>query len=203
MIKKFYLLSKLQDWLDLRAFRRESQRNGKSLFEAAQKVISNYVLQEKQNGYPVTDSIKTGIYAYHFNYANQALDRLAKVPEDQKVLGNELQDIHISDDFVREMAPSLTEWDRLHYLQYGTRIHDLSGEAIGPVKASISGVYLTSWMGLTYQKFKEQFKPLDRILSTPAFIDPIGPVMAYRRNMVSGLEYYFFNPNSLTSHERE
>jgi len=203
MIKKLYLLSQLRDWWDLRAFRRESHRNGKVLFKAAQKVIHNYVLQEKQNGYSLTDTIKTGIYAYHFDYANQALDRLAKLPEDQKVLGNELQNIHVSDDFVHEMAPGLTEWERLHYLQYGTRVHDLSGEALDPIKASISSVYLTSWMGLTYQKFKEDFKFIDRIFSAPAFIEPIGPVVSYRKNMLSGLEYYFFNPNTCLTKGRE
>lgn len=201
MVKRLYLLSLLRDWWSLRAFRRQTQRDGKALLTAARKVIHNYVIQEKQNGFRLTDTIKTGIYAYYLDYANQAIDRLEKIPEDQKVLGNELSDIHVSEDFIQEMAPDLTEWEKLHYFQYGTRIHDLSGAPIEPVKASVSSVYLTSWMGLTYQKFKEDFKPIDRILSAPAFIEPIGPVMAYRKNMFAPREYYFFNPNIRNDHE--
>ena len=202
MIKKLYLLSFFRDWLDVMAFRREARRNGKALHKAAQKVMHNYVVQEKQNGYRLTDTIKTGIYAYYFNYADQAINRLENLPQEQKVLGDELKNISVSDDFIQEMAPNLTEWEKLHYFQYGTRIHDLSGEAVETVKSSVASIYLTAWMGLTHQKFKEQFKPIDRILSAPAFIEPIGPVIAYRKKMVSPLEYYFFSPNGYNAFER-
>lgn len=203
MVKKLYLLSFLRDWWNLRTFRQAARRDGSALMTAAQKVIQNYVKQEKQNGFRLTDTIKTGIYAYYFNYADQAINRLEKLPQEQKVLGNELGNISVSDDFIQEMAPNLTEWEKLHYFQYGTIVHDMAGEPVDMVKASIGSVYLTSWMGLTHQKFKEQFKTIDRILSTPAFIEPIGPVIAYRKNMVSHLEYYFFSPNGLNPLERE
>ena len=188
---------------ELKAFWRTSCQKGAEYLTAAQRIIRDYALQEKEKGYRLTDSAKIGIYAYHYNYAEQGLERLEKLPPEQKTLGNELKDIQVSTDFVQSMAPQMSEWERLHYFQYGTTIHDLSGKPIEMVKVSLGVISLTAWMGLTHRKFKEQANLFERFFSAPIMMPQVGPLMAYRKFGKRGLQYYYFNPNDCTSHTRE
>jgi len=91
----------------------------------------------------------------------------------------------------------------LHHFQYGTVVHDLSGQPIADVKEAISAVYLTSLMGLTYQKFRAQASPVEKILSYPVFVPQIGPAMAYRKPKNFQLHYYAIQPQFSAENERE
>ena len=188
---------------EIKTFWRDSYKRGQAFLTAADKVIRNYVIQEKQKGGHLSEAAKIGIFAYHYNYAYQALGYLDKLPADQKVLGKELQDIHVSYDFVQEMSPNLSEWEMLRHCQYGTTIHDLSGQPIEAVKEAINSVALTAWMGLTHQKFKEQANLYERIFSSPMIMPPVGPLMAYRKFGKRDLRYFFLNLDNPNSRERE
>ncbi|MBR6411978.1 MAG: hypothetical protein IKS41_02310 [Alphaproteobacteria bacterium] len=188
---------------EARTLWRESYESGAAALTAAKKIIRNYALQEKEKGRRLTNPATTGIYAYHLDYASQAINRLENLPAEQKVLGNELQSIQVSYDFVQKMSPDMSEWEMLHHFQYGTVVHDLSGQPIGAVKAAIGSIYITAWMGLTHQKFKEQANLFERVFSAPMVMLPIGPLMSYRKFGKRGLNYYFFSPENISARERE
>ena len=191
------------DKQELMTLWRDGCQRGAEHLTAAQKIVRNYASQEKMRGGRLTESAKTGIYAYHYDYANQAIIRLEKLSPKQKTLGNELNGIQVSTEFVQSLAPEMSEWERLHYFQYGTEIHDLSGEPVETVKMAISSIYLTAWTGLLHQKFKEQASLFERLFAAPMIMPQVGPLMVYRKWMRKGLHYYYFNPENVATRERE
>ncbi|MDY6407130.1 MAG: hypothetical protein SPL08_00300 [Pseudomonadota bacterium] len=178
-------------------------QRGKEALMGAKKIIRNYAIQEKVRGGRLTDAAKTGILAYHYNCADQAWDRLEKLPPEQTILGNELQDIRVSMNFVQKIAPNMNEWERLHYFQYGTTVEDLSGRSVEAVKALISSVYITAWMGIVNQKFKEKSTFFERISSKPLIIPSEGPVMIFRKLRGIGRYCYSFDPKGIDNREKE
>ena len=95
------------DEREIKAFWDNSYQRGEAFLTTAQSFIRDYVIQEKKKGGCLSEDAKTGIYAYHFDYAHQALSRLLALPPEQKIVGNELQNIQVSFEFVQEMSPNL------------------------------------------------------------------------------------------------
>lgn len=157
--------------------RKEASLQGKYLFLEAKFLREGF---EKREERPVSSAEMLGIYHYLAFYAQEVLSRINDFPEQQQIVQNELSNINIGFNEVKEEVPDLTAWQFQHF-KLQLKLPDFERQAVPTVINKARTMFQVSVMGILAERFQQVTGRLPGVLERVFWTPEDGPVIVSRR----------------------